>query len=147
MADTCTILIAEDDENDALLFETACGKESVEHILHFVRDGQQAIDYLSGKSPYDDRQRFPFPDLLVLDLKMPRMDGFDVLKWVRDENGIGELPVVVLSGSSLDEDKIRATGLGADEFLVKPAGIDELRKLIRGLCDEWLPQRCATQQK
>jgi CheY-like chemotaxis protein len=147
MTDTCTILIAEDDENDALLFQTACEKEQIEHGLRFVQDGQLVIDYLNGKPPFDNRSSFPWPDLLVLDLKMPRLDGFDVLKWVRQSRVLNHMAIVVLSGSSLDKDKDRATELGANKFYVKPAGLDELRQLVRDLCEEWLPQRSAAQQK
>src|SRR5262252_9314604 len=96
-----TILVAEDDENDAFIFQCAFTDAKLHHCMRFVHDGQEAIHYLQGTPPFNNRHQFPMPDLLLLDLKMPRVDGFDVLQWLK-LSGLDAPPVIVLSGSDLD---------------------------------------------
>src|SRR5690242_14022084 len=132
------VLVAEDDEHDIWMFRRACEKEKLGHTFRFVHDGEQALDYLQGKPPYADRKHFPLPDLLLVDLKLPRMDGFDILKWLHSTPDLNELPVVVLSGSDLDEDKGRAQRLGARAYYVKSGNPAQMQKLIREICRKWL---------
>src|SRR5436190_8661740 len=106
--------------------------------VQFVRDGLEALDYLQGEQPFDDRQRHPIPNLLLLDLKMPRMDGFEVLEWLRRHPVLGRLLVVVLSASPREEDITRAYALGANSYLVKPNDATELNELIMRLEKYWL---------
>src|SRR5215467_6085604 len=97
MPQRCTVLIAEDDDIEAFFLRRAFHVAELPHVIRFVRDGQETIDYLQGHAPYDDRRKFPYPDLLLLDLKMPRLDGFDVLRWMQ-RSGLDRPPVIVLTG-------------------------------------------------
>ena len=138
MDKTRTILIAEDDGDDAFIFRNACTLAALDHQLRFVRDGQEAINYLQGKPPFGDREKSPEPHPLVADLKMPGVDGFDLLRWVRSTPKWKELPVVVLSGSDYAGDKHRATQLGASDYLVKPGWGDQMLELVRQLSTKYL---------
>ena len=132
------VLIAEDDPSDAFLLKRAFQLAQVPATLHFVRDGQEAIDYLRGEGGYSDRKRFPLPTLLLLDLKMPKVDGFDVLTWLKSQPAWRSLPVVVLSSSSREDDIQRARALGADDYRVKPADFDDLLALAQDVAARWL---------
>src|SRR5207244_2818726 len=103
-------------------------------------DGQQALDYLRGEGQFADRSSHPHPppDLLLLDLKMPRMDGFQVLDWLRRQPVLKRLPVVVFSSSPLDHDINRAYDLGASSFLVKPHENEKLNGLVEKLKSYWI---------
>ena len=134
-----TILAAEDMESDALLLNMAYKAAELPYRLIVVRDGQRAVDYLKGAPPYDDRSKWPLPGMLLLDLKMPRMDGFEVLAWLRESREFDALPVVVLSCSPREPDRQRAHELGAREYLVKPLSYQELTVMLRDLAARWLP--------
>jgi CheY-like chemotaxis protein len=134
-----TVLAAEDDESDATLLRLAFRRVEIPHPLIVVRDGQEAIDYLAGNPPYTDRVTYPFPDLLLLDLKMPRLNGFDVLEWWAARPELRVLPVVVLSSSCHETDMDKARRMGAREYIVKPHGFTQLAKLMQELCERWLP--------
>ncbi len=125
------ILLVEDDANDVLLLERAFQKAELRNILKIVRDGAQAMDYLSAQGIFADRQKFPLPFLLLLDLKMPGMDGFEVLQWVRAQPELMRLLIVVLTSSNLQSDVDRAYELGANSYLVKPVGFEEMVNLIQ----------------
>src|ERR1700722_6374249 len=101
-AATTTILHVEDDPNDTLLFQHACRKAGVFFDLQAVSDGDQAMAYLRGANDFSDRAKHPMPQLILLDLKMPRVSGFDVLAWLRTDDSFKELPVVVLTSSNHD---------------------------------------------
>ena len=133
-----TILVADDDQNDVFFLRRAFAKSGFEHSVVHVSDGQEAIEYLRGDSNFGDRTRFPFPSLLLLDLKMPKVDGFDVLNWLRGHADCKELPVVVLSSSSREDDIQRARSLGADDYRVKPADFEELLVLAQDVSTRWL---------
>jgi DNA-binding response OmpR family regulator len=133
-----TILVAEDNENDSFLLERAFKEADLSNPLQIVRDGQQAVDYLSGASHYADRNKYPWPCLLLLDLQMPRMDGFGVLSWWREKGRSQELPIVVMSSSDLESDLCRAIDLGATAYLVKPSSFNYLVTVARQLRDRWL---------
>jgi CheY-like chemotaxis protein len=130
MLDEQYILLAEDDPNDVMLLQRAFQKAGLRDRLKIVRDGEQAIDYLAGRGDYADRERFPLPFMLLLDLKMPGTDGFEVLQWVRAECSLKRLLVVVLTSSNLQADVDRAYDLGANSYLVKPVEFDEMVGLI-----------------
>ena len=133
-----TILVADDDQNDVFFLRRAFQKSGLEHFVVHVSDGQEAIEYLRGDSNYSDRARFPLPALLLLDLKMPKVDGFDVLNWLRGQADFKEMPVVVLSSSSREDDIQRARSLGADDYRVKPADFEQLLVLARDVSTRWL---------
>src|SRR5882762_10353741 len=113
MPDHAVILIAEDSEDDIVLIRRAFEKAKVLNPLHFVRDGAEAMAYLKGEGKYANRAEFPLPELLLLDLKMPRVDGFDVLRWIRQQPGLSTLRVVVLTSSEDIRDVNVAYRLGA----------------------------------
>jgi CheY-like chemotaxis protein len=136
---TTTILHVEDDPNDTLLFQHACEKAGVFFNLQAVSDGDQAIAYLRGTNDFSDRMKHPFPKLILLDLKMPRVSGFDVLALLRTDNVFREVPVVGLTSSNHDADVKRAYDLGAKSYLVKPVGFDALVELVKTLPALLLP--------
>src|SRR5437867_13449550 len=137
MLDGQFILLADDDPNDVLLIQRAFQKAGLPHILKVVSDGSDAIDYLSGRGEYSDRQRFPLPFLVLLDLKMPGTDGFDVLQWARAQPEFKRLLIVVLTSSNLQADVDRAYELGANSYLVKPVGFDETVNLVQRFQAYW----------
>jgi CheY-like chemotaxis protein len=128
-----TILHVEDDPNDTLLFQHACRKAGVIFDLQAVSDGDQAIAYLRGTNAFSDRLKHPMPHLILLDLKMPRVSGFDVLAWLRSDASFRQVPVVVLTSSNHDADVKRAYDLGAKSYLVKPVGFEALVELVKTL--------------
>lgn len=132
------VLAAEDEETDAFILRLAFEKAGVANPLTIVRDGQEAVDYLAGAAPYDDRAVHPLPALLTLDLKMPRMNGFDVLGWLRTRPEFKNLPVFVISSSSDEADIERARQLGARDYFVKPHRLDDFAAIIRTLQTRWL---------
>ena len=106
-------------------------------LMDFVKDGQEAIDYLQAKPSVANVTSPPFPTLLILDLNMPRLNGFEVLKWIRQQPGLQRLPVVILSSSGLEQDKQRAYALGADGYAIKPSEPSEMIKLAKCLQEYW----------
>ncbi|SRR5579862_7628989 len=132
------ILLAKDNEDYALLLQRAIETANIDANLQIVRDGQEAIDYLTGAEPYADRTRHPFPKLVLLDLKMPRMDGFEVLSAVRQRLGFTRLPVIVLTNSDNPADIKRAYELGATSYFQKPDSLEGLDEMIHVLHAYWL---------
>jgi CheY-like chemotaxis protein len=131
MTNEPTILLVEDDSNDLLLIQRAFQKAGLQHRLKIVRDGDQAIAYLSGQGPYGNRQRFPLPFLVLLDLRMPGTDGFGVLQWARAEPELKRLLIVVFTSSDLQSDIDRAYEAGANSYLIKPVEFDQMVHLIQ----------------
>ena len=132
------ILLAEDDPNDVLLIQRAFQRNQVANPVQVVRDGEEALAYLSGQAPFADRERHPLPVLMLMDLKMPRKSGLEVLEWVRQQPGLKRLPIIVLTSSNQSPDINRAYELGANSYLVKPAGFDSLLDLVKNLDMYWL---------
>jgi CheY-like chemotaxis protein len=122
------VLLVEDDANDAFLAQRALHESGAFHHVIHLPDGEEAIKYLNGDPPYNDRNSYPIPGLILLDLKMPKLTGFDVLTWLqRNPQLTSEIPVIVLTGSIHPEDVKRAQELGAVGFEIKPV---EFSKLI-----------------
>ena len=138
MPDQGVILLAEDREDDILLIRRAFRKAFITNPLQVVRDGEEAIAYLSGEGKYSNRSEYPLPDLMLLDLKMPRMDGFEVLEWIRRQPGLSSLRVVVLTASDHMHDVNSAYKLGANSFLVKPMDFEDVVHLGKFLTTYWL---------
>jgi CheY-like chemotaxis protein len=132
------VLHVDDDPSDSLLIRQACRKAEVSFQLQSVSDGETAIAYLSGTDAYADREQYPLPVLVLLDLKMPRMSGFDVLAWIRRHPSLKTLPVVVFTASNQDEDIQRAYVTGANSYLVKPVGIHTLVDMVKLVDGYWL---------
>lgn len=131
-----TILLAENQDDDVALLQRAFEKANAPSF-QVVRDGEEAIDYLKGAGRYGDRQAFPFPNLLLLDLKMPRKSGLEVLEWIRSQESIRRLPVIALTSSHLSTDVNRAYDLGINSYLIKPADFNELVNRIHTLAEYW----------
>ena len=133
-----TILIAEDDENDAFLLERAFGEAGSHADLQFVVNGEEALAYLRGEGPYQNRLEHPFPSLLLLDLKMPRKNGLEVLEVVRNDPLLRKLIVVIFTASNQDRDIDLALELGANSYLVKPSTPAALASVLHRVEDYWL---------
>ena len=132
------VLAAEDEETDGFLLQMVFKKTGLFNVLVIVRDGQEAVNYLAGGPPYADRSLHPLPGLLLLDLKMPRIDGFEVLKWVRQQPGLSSLRVVVLTSSEDIRDVNVAYKLGANSFMVKPMDFEDVVHMSQFLSRYWL---------
>jgi FOG: CheY-like receiver len=111
-------LLVEDNEDDVFFMQRAFQQAGVHNPVHVVRNGEEAIDYLSGQNQFSNRQEHPLPDLIFLDLKMPGVNGFEVLKWMRAQSV--NIPVAILTSSPEDIDRERARELGAECYLLKP---------------------------
>ena len=136
---TGTILLAEDDPNDVILFQRAMERASLSvDSLKVVRDGEEAISYLSGQGLYADRDLYPLPALLLLDLKMPRKSGPEVLSWIRKQPQLRYLIVVFLTSSNSSDDVRLAYEAGANSYLVKPVEFTEMVEMIRHVTFYWL---------
>ena len=135
------ILLAEDDENDVIMFGLASAMAGLSYPVAVTRDGKEAIDYLSGKNPYDSRSLHPLPCLIILDIRMPRMTGFDVLTWVSQADGLDQIPAVVLSSSAHEEDIARAAELGARDYFMKPHSVHDLVKVLQTIHRRYLAKQ------
>ncbi|RPH48146.1 MAG: response regulator [Planctomycetota bacterium] len=129
-------LLAEDNEADVLFLKRAIEQTRTELPLVVVIDGQETIDYLSGRGAYADRARYPMPSVLLLDLKMPRKSGLEVLEWMKAE-GLESPKVIVMTSSDQPEEVRRAYDLGAVAYIVKPASLGILRKIVQDLASFW----------
>src|SRR5512133_660341 len=132
-----TVLHIDDDPNDTELLRAATRKAEVHFALHNVEDADKAIAYLSGQGIYADRKTYGLPGLILLDLKMPRTTGFDLLRWIRQRQQTDHVPVVVLSGSELQEDIQQAYAAGANSYLVKPLSFEALVQMVKDLSAIW----------
>jgi DNA-binding response OmpR family regulator len=128
----------DDDENDVFFLERAFKQAQISNPLHRVRDGEDAITYLRGEEQFHDRILHPLPGLMLLDLKMPRKNGFEVIAWVREQPGLKRLPIVVMTSSKEDPDVNRAYELGANTYLVKPVNFEGLVEMMRALHLYWV---------
>ena len=138
MSDHAVILLVEDREDDVVIIRRAFSKGNILNPLFVVRDGEQAIAYLTGEGRFANREEYPLPDLILLDLKMPKKDGFDVLRWLRKQPGLNALRVVVLTSSEELRDVNLAYQLGANSFLVKPVDFENFVKVGQALKGYWL---------
>jgi CheY-like chemotaxis protein len=136
-AQSVPILVADDDAHDTMLVELAVKRAELGLQLASVKDGEEAIDYLMGRARFADREAHPFPKMLLLDLKMPRLNGFDVLDFVRGQPALRRLPVVIFSSSDDPKDIQRAYDSGANSYLCKPHSNGDLSALLKALEDYW----------
>jgi len=132
-----TILLVEDDENDAMLVRLAFQKNNILNPIQWAKDGLEAVAYLNGNGVYADRQAYPFPDVLIVDLKMPRMNGLELLAWIRDHPEYRVIPTIIITSSRLDVDIEKAYGLGANTYMIKPPALDELVKMVKVVHEYW----------
>ena len=132
------VLIAEDGESDVELLRRSFRQAGLNVPLHVVADGEACIAYLSGTGQYSNRAEYPLPDLLLLDLKMPRTNGFEVLKWIREQPSLSTLRVVVLTSSGRIRDINLAYQLGANSFLTKPLNFVDFTNAIQAMYNFWM---------
>ena len=133
-----TILVVEDNEDDLFLIQRAITKARLLNPVQVVRDGEEAIEYLSGTGRYADRSAHPLPFLVLLDLHMPRKDGFEVLAWLRHTPACRDISVAVLTASAEERDYRKALDLGADSYFAKPGSLDEFVGLMLRIRGSWI---------
>jgi CheY-like chemotaxis protein len=133
-----TVLYVEDEEGDALFMQIAFKRAGLAEALRLVGDGRAAIKYLSGVNGYENRSEYPVPAVVLLDLNLPQVPGFEVLQWMRQQPEYKATPVVVFSSSMRDEDKTKAWELGANDFVEKPASGAMFGGVVERLRENWL---------
>ncbi|HXC53626.1 MAG TPA: response regulator [Candidatus Limnocylindrales bacterium] len=133
-----TVLLVEDDPNDELLTIRALRKENIANHIVVVRDGQEALDYLFATGAYAGRNLAVLPHVMLLDLKLPKVNGLEVLARVRGDDRLSTLPVVILTSSAMDRDIVEGYRLGANGYVQKPVGADEFRDAVQRLGLYWL---------
>jgi CheY-like chemotaxis protein len=133
------VLYVEDDEGDRFFMEYAFSAAGLSTALRMVPDGRTAIQYLSGMGPFADRSLFPIPSVILIDLNLPEISGFDVLVWLRKHPDYASLPAIIFSSSSHPEDPIKARGFGANDFWRKPANSLHFSRVVDAIRQKWLP--------
>jgi CheY-like chemotaxis protein len=137
-AEQSGVLVVEDDATDAFMIRRAFKKANVSIPLYFLDNGDAAVNYLAGQAPYDDRTTHPLPALILLDLKLPRRSGLEVLEWLRRQPGIRRVPVVILTSSMESSDMRKAYDLGCNSYLIKPVDFPGLLNAVTTLGMYWL---------
>ena len=146
---TFVILMAEDNEHDIIATKRAWKKYRVRNPLYIVKDGEECLDYLYNRGKYSKPKSAPSPDILLLDIKMPKMDGLKVLKHIREDENLKQLPVIILTISAQEKDKMESYDLGITDYIVKPVSFEKLAEAIESfnlfwelveLPDESLPE-------
>lgn len=136
------ILLVEDDSNDILFIQRAFRRSKLDNPIQVVRDGDQAVAYLSGKGDYANRNVYPLPAMILLDLKLPRRSGLEVLEWLRNQPVLKRIPVVILTSSKENIDVDRAYDIGVNSYLLKPVNYNALNEMIATLNAFWLKLNC-----
>lgn len=132
-----TILVLEDDPNDVLLLKRAFKKNDINYPVFVAQDGEQGLAYLKGEGEFSDRKKHPFPKVIILDLKMPKVGGMEVLRYLQENPRLRVIPTIVLSASEQDLDVARAYDFGANTYMVKPGTFDELVTMVKVIHSYW----------
>lgn len=135
---TLTVLYVEDEECDQLFMRRAFQKAGLAEALRAVGDGREAIDYLAGTGVFTDRGQYPLPSVVLLDLNLPLLSGFEVLEWMKKRPELAALPVVVFSSSTRQDDKLKAAELGASDYVEKPTSGTKFGDVVGRLRERWL---------
>ena len=135
-------MLVDDSEDDLFLLRAALARVGLGPSVIALRDGMDAVNYLEGRGDYSDRTAHPLPCLIITDLKMPRMDGFELLQWLKAHDEFREIPTVVLSASGLERDRRRAAAAGCCAYFVKPGGFRELAAVVEHLDRTWITEHC-----
>lgn len=138
MGDFRTVLCAEDDDNYALLMQNVFKQAGCAHKLFHVPNGAKAIQYLKGEGEFENRLLYPVPCVVLADLKMPIINGFELIEWIRRNPAYSHIPIVVLTLSEEYRDIQKAYSLGANSFLVKPPNVEDLKEIVKMLDNYWL---------
>ena len=125
------VLMAEDNKHDIVAAKRAWKQHHIKNPLHVVKDGEECLDYLYQRGKYSDPESAPRAGILLLDVNMPKMDGLTVLEHIRADEKLRRLPVVVLTTSDLDEDRVKSYDLGANAFIRKPVGFDNFSNALK----------------
>ncbi|HEY0456928.1 MAG TPA: response regulator [Verrucomicrobiae bacterium] len=126
-----TLLLVEDNDDDVFIMRAAWRKSGISNRLETVRDGEEAVQYLSGSGAWGERAKFPLPTVILLDLNLPKKSGLEVLQWVREQKGLKHISVQILTASTRAEDVQRAFELGVNDYLVKPSKIESLVEMLK----------------
>ncbi len=132
-----TILMADDDPDDCLMAKEALEENRLANDLHFVGDGEELLDYLRHRGKYAGPDSSPTPGLILLDLNMPRKDGREALREIKEDPNLRRIPIVVLTTSKAEEDICRTYDLGVNSFIVKPVSFEGLVNVMKTLCEYW----------
>jgi DNA-binding response OmpR family regulator len=132
------ILLVEDDEDDLFLIQRSMQRSRLVNPVQVLPDGEQAVQYLAGEGQYEDRGAHPMPFLILLDLHMPKLSGFEVISWIRQRRELDHVTVAVLTSSSDERDWKKAMELGADSYFVKPGSLDEFVSLMLRIHGHWM---------
>lgn len=135
---SCTLLMADDDEEDRLLARDALRESRVLNEIRFVEDGEQLMDYLHRRGPYVSPESAPTPGLILLDLNMPRKDGREALAEIKGDPELRKIPVIVLTTSKAEEDIFRSYDLGVSSFITKPVTFEGLVEAMTVFTHYWL---------
>jgi len=138
MKKPASILLVEDNPMDVELIIDAFKEARLDNKIQVARDGKEAIEYLFGEGEYADRQQYPLPDIVLLDLKMPRIDGHEVLRRIKDAEKLKRLPVIILTSSNEEGDRAMSYDNGANSYLVKPVSFDDFLKVVKTVSEYWL---------
>ncbi len=131
------VLLAEDDEHDVVAIKRAWKKHHVANPLYVVNDGEDCLDFLHQRGKYSEPGSAPRPGILLLDINMPKLDGLSVLKSIREDENLHRLPVIVLTTSKAEEDRLKSYDLGANAYIVKPVGFDNFSRAVRTISLFW----------
>jgi len=135
--DPFVILMAEDDEHDIVATKRAWKKHRIANPLYIVNDGEECLDFLHQRGKYSEPGAAPRPGIVMLDIKMPKMDGLAVLKQIREDDEMRHLPVIILTTSKAEEDRIRGYDLGVNAYIVKPVGFDSFSEAVNTISLFW----------
>jgi CheY-like chemotaxis protein len=138
MKNTAHILLIEDNRMDIELTLDAFKEARIANIIQVANNGQEGLDYLFGRGEFADRQKYPLPHLILLDLKMPRVDGFEVLRQVKAAPILKRIPVIILTSSKEEGDRALSYDIGANSYLVKPVSFEGFAEVVRQINGYWL---------
>jgi CheY-like chemotaxis protein len=137
MENPAQILLVEDSQMDIILTLDAFKEAKLKNVINVVRDGEEALNYLFGRDMYADRNLFPMPNLILLDLKMPKIDGFEVLRQIKSTEMLKRIPVVILTSSKEEGDRALSYDIGANSYLLKPVSFDGFTDVVKKIDDYW----------
>lgn len=137
MENPAQILLVEDNNMDIVLTLDAFREAKLKNAINVARDGKEALDYLFGRDKYADRAMYPLPNLILLDLKMPGIDGFEVLRQIKSTDVLKRIPVVILTSSKEEGDRALSYDIGANSYLLKPVSFDGFTEVVKKIDDYW----------